>query len=120
MRSLIRTHLMQHRYAGDPDLVLTRRGNLPFHWAIALDGAIHESDVHVRADHALDRGARLPESWHIALRVRSLGSPAAEAARVEFALSDDTKLDCRQALCYNITLSTRRHTRANVVLQQST
>ena len=43
------------------------RCRLTFHWAVAVGGAIHESDVHVRADNAAERGVPLPEGWQIVL-----------------------------------------------------
>ena len=59
--------------------MLTWRSNLAFHWAIAVDGEIHESDVHIRADHAAERGVPFPEVWHNAIRASDLDSRAREA-----------------------------------------
>ena len=58
-----------------------RRSTLTFHWAIAVEGAIREEDVHVRADHASERGVLLPEGWRVALSAYDLGSRAAEACQ---------------------------------------
>ena len=59
--------------------MLTWRSNLAFHWAIALAGEIHESDIDVRADHASERGVPFPEVWHNAIRASDLDSRAREA-----------------------------------------
>jgi len=45
-----------------------------------VDGEIHKSDVHIRADNAAERGVPLPEHWHSAMRARDLDSRAREAA----------------------------------------
>ena len=91
------TRPREHRYAGDPGLILTRRSTLAFHWAITMDGAIHEADVHVRADHAAERGVPLPEGWHVALSASDLGSFAAEAGRSVEAGDGVSELECRLA-----------------------
>ena len=49
-----------NRYVGDPSLVPTQRSMLAFRWAIAVGGAIHEADVHVRADPAHSRAIEHP------------------------------------------------------------
>ena len=45
-------HVNNHRYAGDLGFVPTRRNNLDYHCAIAINGTVREADVHVRTDHA--------------------------------------------------------------------
>ena len=52
-------------YAGDPGVVPTRRSSLDYHWAIAIDGAVHEADVLVRADNAAERGVPFQEGRSI-------------------------------------------------------
>ena len=94
-----------NRYAGDPGHLLTRRSNLAFQWAIALDGAIHESDAYVRADHAAERGVPFPAPWKSELSlgvaepvvdVDALARAAILRAQEELSLSDASNLDCRQ------------------------
>ena len=87
-----------NRYVGDVSATLTWRCNLCFHWAVAVVGAIHESDVHVRADHAGERGVPLPEGWQILSRLDVFAHMAVQRAREELSLSDAAKLDCRLAL----------------------
>ena len=86
--------------------MLTWRSNLAFHWAIAVDGVIHESDVDVRADNAAERGVPFPAAWkrelnlgaaEPAVDVEALAYAAVQRAREELSLSDATKLDCRQS-----------------------
>ena len=69
-----------------------------------MDGAIHESDVHIRADHAAERGVPLPAAWKTELSlgavepvvdVKALSHAAVQRAREELSLTDATKLDCR-------------------------
>ena len=94
------THLFyvhHHRYAGDPGFVPTQRSNLAYRWAIAVGGAIHEADVHVRADHAAERGIPLPEGWRVTLSASDLGSRAAEAGRALEAGDGVSELECRLA-----------------------
>ena len=74
-------HVHERRYAGDRASPLMQHTSLDFHWAIAMDGAIHEADVHVRADNAAERGVPLPEGWHVALSASDLGSFAVAAGR---------------------------------------
>ena len=83
---------------------MTSRSKLAFRWAIALDGEIHESDVHIRADHAAERGVHFPAAWKMELNlgvaepvvdVEALARAAVQRAREELSLSDATKLDCR-------------------------
>ena len=84
--------------------MLTWRSNLAFRWAIALDGEIYESDVHIRADHAAERGVPLPAPWKTELNlgavdpkvdVEALSHAAVQRGREELSLTDATKLDCR-------------------------
>ena len=86
--------------------MLTWRSNLAFHWAIAVDGVIHESDVDVRADNAAERGAPFPAAWkrelnlgaeEPAVDVEAIAHAAVQRAREELSLSDATKLECRQS-----------------------
>ena len=86
--------------------MLTWRSNLAFHWAIALAGEIHESDVDVRADNAAERGVPFPATWkrelnlgaeEPAVDVEALAHAAVQRAREELSLTDATKLDCRQS-----------------------
>ena len=86
--------------------MLTSRSKLAFRWAIALDGEIHESDVHIRADHAAERGVHFPAAWKMELNlgvaepvvdVEALAHAAVQRARAELSLSDATMLDCRQS-----------------------
>ena len=48
--------------------MLTWRSNRAFRWGIAVDGTIHESDVHVRADLAAERGVSIPTAWKSELK----------------------------------------------------
>ena len=57
--SVLFTSHAHKRYAGDPGLVPAQRGRLDFRWAIAMDGAVREANVHVRTDNAMDRGVPL-------------------------------------------------------------
>ena len=75
----------------------TRRSNLDFRWAIAVDGAVHEVDINVRTDHAAERGVPFPEGWRVALSARDLGSRAAEAGRKLEVGGEVTELECRLA-----------------------
>ena len=86
--------------------MLTWRSNLAFHWAIAVEGAIHESGVDARADHAAERGVPFPATWKRELNlgaaepvvdVEALAHAAVQRAREELSLTDATKLDCRQS-----------------------
>ena len=83
---------------------MTSRSNLTFRWTVALDGVIHESDVHIRADHAAERGVPFPAAWKTELSlgavepvvdVKALSHAAVQRAREELSLTDATKLDCR-------------------------
>ena len=74
-----------------------RRSSLDFHWAIAMDGAIHEADVHVRTDHVAERGVPLPESWHVALSACDLGCRVDEACRNLEAVDGVSDLVCTLA-----------------------
>ena len=85
------------RYIGDHGGVLAWHSTLAFHWAIAVDGAIHESDVHVRADNAAERGVPLPEGWQIALRATDIGSRATDAGRALEAGEGVSELLCSLA-----------------------
>ena len=85
--------------------MLTWRSNLAFHWAIVVDGVIHESGVDVRADNAVERGVPFPATWkrelslgaaEPAVEVEVLAEAAIQRAREELSLTDATKLDCRQ------------------------
>ena len=95
----------QSRYSGDRGITLTWRNNLAFHWVITVDGAIHESDVHARADHAAERGVPFPAPWKSELSlgvaepvvdVDALARAAILRAQEELSLSDASNLDCRQ------------------------
>ena len=105
-----------NRYAGDPGLLLIRRSSLVFHWAIAVDGAIHESDVHVRADNAAERGVPFPAPWkselnlgvvELVVDVEALARAAILRAQEELSLSGASNLDCRQ---FSTNIRTDRHT----------
>ena len=83
---------------------MTSRSKLAFRWAIALDGEIHESDVHIRADHAAERGVHFPAAWKMELNlgvaepvvdVEALAHAAVQRAWEDLSLTDATKLDCR-------------------------
>ena len=85
---------------------MTWRSTLGFHWTIAVEGVIHESDVDVRADHAAERGVPFPAAWKRELGlgaaepvvdVEALAHASVQRAREELSLSDATKLDCRQS-----------------------
>ena len=81
----------KNRYVGDPSLVPTQRSILDFHWAIAMDGVVRKANVHVRADHAMDRGVPLPEGWRVALSANGCcGPPSLRAHR---ALDDCVALE---------------------------
>ena len=67
---------------------------------------IHESDVDVRADNAVERVVPFPAAWkrelnlgaeEPAVDVEALAHAAVQRAREELSLSDATKLDCRQS-----------------------
>ena len=97
------------RYIGDHGGVLAWHSTLAFHWAIAVDGAIHESDVHVRADHAAERGVPFPATWKSDLglgasepvvEVEALARSAIHRVRVEFCLPEAVELTCR-LMCTN-------------------
>ena len=92
----IRPHA-QKRYAGDPRLVPMRRSSISFHWAIAMDGAIHEAEAHVRSDNVAERGVPLPEGWRVALSACDLGSRATEACSDLEAVDDVSDLACSLA-----------------------
>ena len=87
-----------NRYAGERGSTLTWHSSLAFHWEMELDGMLRESDVHIRADHAAERGVPLPEGWQILLRLDVFAHMAVQRAREELSLSDAAKLDCRLAL----------------------
>ena len=83
---------------------MTSRSILTFRWAIALDGEIRESHVHIRADHAAERGVPLPVAWkrewnlgavEPVVDVEALSHAAVQRVREELSLTDATKLDCR-------------------------
>ena len=81
--------------------MLTWHSSLAFHWEIELDGVLHESDVHVRADNAAERGVPLPDGWQmlqILPRLDVFARMAIQRAREELSLSDAAKLDCRLVL----------------------
>ena len=82
------------RYAGDADAALRPRDDLLFHWAITIDGEIHEFDVSVRADNASERGVPFPTHWHNAVRCGDLNSRAAEAGRALEAVEDVSDIKC--------------------------
>ena len=71
-----------------------------------MEGVIHESDVDVRADNAVERVVPFPAAWkrelnlgaaEPAVDVEALAHAAVQRARAELSLSDATKLDCRQS-----------------------
>ena len=83
---------------------MTRRSKLAFHWAIAVEGAIHEEDVYVRADNASERGVPFPASWKSDLGlgasgpvvdVEALASSAVRRVRGELRLPEALELTCR-------------------------
>ena len=72
-----------------------------------MEGVIHESDVDVRADNAVERVVPFPAAWkrelnlgaaEPAVDVEALAHAAVQRARGELSLTDATKLDCRQSL----------------------
>ena len=75
-----------------------------YRWAIGIDGAVHEDETEVRADHASSQGVPYPKGWKNMLGMRA-GVPAVDEfaatavrrARVQLALGEDVKLDCRPA-----------------------
>ena len=75
----------------------TRRSTLAFRWAIAVDGAVREADVHARTDHAAECGVPVPEGWRVALSARDLGSRAADAGRTLEVGGEVTDLECKLA-----------------------
>ena len=90
------------RYVGDHTGVMSWRSTLAFHWAIAVGGAIHEEDVHVRADHAAERGVPFPETWKSDLGlgkpvvdVEALARAAVHRVRDDLQVSDAAGLTCR-------------------------
>ena len=100
----------KHRYVDDPDLTLMQRTTLTFRWAIAVGGAIHESDVQVRADNEADRGIPFPAMWTSELGlgssrpvvdVEALAHGAVCHVREDLSLPDAVELSCR--------LRTREH-----------
>ena len=71
-----------------------------------MDGVIHESDVHVRADNTAERRVPFPASWKSELNIGAtestvdaevLAHAAAQRARELLSLTNATKLDCRQS-----------------------
>ena len=87
-----------NRYTGDRGSLLTWHSSLAFHWEIELDGVLHESDVHVRADNAAERGVPLSDGWQmlqILPRLDVFAHMAVQRAREELSLSYAAKLDCR-------------------------
>ena len=94
----------KQRYVGDPGLISAWRSKLAFHWAIAVEGAIHEADVLVRADNAAERGVPFPASWKSDLalgasqpvvNVEALASSAVRRARGDFRFPEAVELTCR-------------------------
>ena len=86
-------------YVGDRGAALTSRSSLAFRWAIVMDGKIHESEIHVRADHASERGVPFPAAWRkelLVVNVDALADAACRRAREELSLSEDARLACRQ------------------------
>ena len=113
MRAYLRSHVNK-RYAGDRGLTLTQRSTLTFHWAIAVGGAIHEEDVHVRADHAAERGIPFPATWKSdlalgasgpAVEVEALARSAVHRVRDELRLSEAVELTCRLICTHVCTLT---------------
>ena len=91
-------------YVGDRGASLTRRSTLAFRWAIAIDGGIHESEIHVRADNASERGVPFPASWRNDLNIGAaqpvvdvddLARSAVRRAHEEHSLSEAAQLECR-------------------------
>ena len=98
------TVMEQKRYVDDPHLVLMQHTTLTFHWAIAVGGAIHESDVQVRADHAAERGVPFPATWKSELGlgssrpivdVEALAHGAVRLVREDLSLPEEVELSCR-------------------------
>ena len=90
------------------------RSSLAIHWAIVLGGAIHEADVHVRADNAAERGVPFPATWKSelglgasgpAVEVEVLAHGAVRRVQEDLSLPEAVELTCRQ-------LHTRTHMRA--------
>ena len=90
------------------------RSSLAFHWAIVLGGAIHEADVHVRADNAAERGVPFPATWKSelglgasgpAVEVEALAHGAVRRVQEDLSLPGAVELTCRQ-------MHTRTSTRA--------
>ena len=78
-----------------------------------MGGAIHEEDVHVRADHAAERGVPFPATWKNDLGlgkpvvdVEALARAAVHRVRDEFHVSDAAGLTCR-LICTHV--CTRLH-----------
>ena len=77
---------------------------MAYKWAIGIDGALHESEIEVRADNASSQGVPYPKEWKNRLGMRAgvpavdeFAATAVKRARVELALGEDVKLDCRHA-----------------------
>ena len=53
------------------------RSKLAYKWAIGIDGALHESEIEVRADNASSHGVPYPKEWKNRLGMRtSFGNQA--------------------------------------------
>ena len=81
---------------------MARKTMLVFTWKFAAKDFSHAFDVHLRCDHAVQHGVRLPKAWKNQFNL-SFGLPVVDALadsairRVceELGLSDTVKLDCR-------------------------
>ena len=110
-----------NRYAGDGGAALTLRSSLTFRWAIVMNDQIHESEVCVRADNALERGVPFPAAWRKELNIDSaqpavdvdaLARSAVRRAREEHSLSEAAHLDCRPSLARIDVFNQSTHTLA--------
>ena len=114
------------RYDGGRGAMLTWRSNRAFRWGIAVDGAIHESDAHVRADHAAERGVSIPTAWKSELKfsaaepivdVEALSHAAVQRARQELSLAMRRSVSAgslHQYTCTHTSTSTSTHMRAQL------
>ena len=80
------------RYVGTAGAALHWQSSLAFRWEIAIDDESHEREVSVRADHASERGVRLPAAWQNAMRCRDLSSRAEAAPRALEAVDGVSEL----------------------------
>ena len=97
------------RYAGpaEEDARVVQKTRLRFTWHLVADDFAESSDVQLLCRHAIRRGVHLPTAWKNKWTLigempaaDDMAHAAVQRARDDFALSDDTKLDCRHPVTY--------------------